>query len=790
MANAYDWHTVEQLFGQAIELPSDSRLAFLQRATKGDTQLIEEVMTLLNQEESAAHFFDRLGENLSDPEEASPLQIGDRLGPYVIVSKLGMGGMSVVYLAERQDKAYQEKVAIKVLKKGLDTFHILRRFRYEQQLLVQLRHPNISTILDGGETPSGQPYLVMEYIQGQPLVEAIQRQDADITRRLEIFLQVLGAVQFAHQRLVVHRDLKPSNILLNSQGQVKLLDFGIAKLLGPLSEEESLAITHSTHRLFTPQYVAPEQLNGGPITTATDVYQLGVLLAEVLTGQRPASGSDSSLSSLPRELQDIIRYAIREEPERRYQGAEAMALDIRAYLTQRPIKARRESLGYLAQKFVRRNRNLVILGVLLLLAMVAGTGISLVQANRAKASLQTAYSEREKAQAMINFLVDLFRRPDPYVNQDSLPAKDMTLQTFLDQSIPSIREDLKDQPEVQLELLATMSKLYNNLSMKQVSYELAKEILDSTSSHFGTTHPKYAEGIHHLAGAALDIDYFEEADSLFPIAISANQQAYGMAPRRLAVVYNDYGLLVYSLGDYPKADSLYQKAIEIMEYNGISDTANYSQTLANRIQVLLSLGQVEEAGQLCHQSLSVLKAAGLDKSIFMAHTRLQYANFLTKVDSLDKAIAQAKQAQTAFETLIGPVSHFVSLSVSIQGLAYRRQEEWGEAGRLLKQNVKLLEQLYGTHNYNYGINNLNLSTILLHTGPLEEIFPYLDTAQSIFEDYQLIGLLGYTHLLRAQVYQGLGKMEAYKSEIDKVLPIKDQFPDYHFLHQKWAQYEE
>ena len=712
---------IESLFTDALEMARPSRAAYLEKACEGDTELLQEVITLLENFESACEYFDHFELELAevaDPDE-NPLEEGSRIGPYEIGAKIGSGGMSVVYQAKRVGGSYEETVAIKVLKKGLDTTGMLSRFRKEQQLLANLRHPAIANLLDGGETPSGQSYLVMEYIEGLPLDKAIQAGKYDQTERLQLFLQIIAAVQHAHSRLVVHRDIKPGNILLSPQAQVKLLDFGIAKLIdSPAPEEE----TQVGQRLFTPHYAAPEQIAGEPVSTATDVYQLGLLMSEILADEQ-----------LDADLRLILEQARRADPERRYTTAGDLGRDIEAYLSHRPITARPESWGYLARKFVMRNRLGVVATVLVLLSLLGGIIGTSWQATRATAALKREILAREKAEQISSFLVYLFESADPYERQDSISGKDMTLEVFLAQSLPTVREELKEQPELQLELLEILGKLYARLSMKQESYDIGKEVLMLTERAEGKDATAFADRSLLLAGVALDLDRFAEADSLFLLTAEAHQRIYGTRPRHLSVVYNDYGILKYTIGQPKEADSLYREALAIMQLNDIPDTANYAQTLNNQAQALMALGRNKEAYEAVSRSSELQFQAGLDQSIFMAHTQNRMASLLVNLDSLEQALILQKKALEGFEKFLGRQSHFYALGhyqlskIHQQGGDYERQEQ------AIRQAMEILAEIYGTKHVNYGVCLSALGTSLRHQQKYESALRAQQQAFDIFD---------------------------------------------------------
>jgi serine/threonine protein kinase len=361
------WKLIQDIFQAAVELPASKRSEYLDRACAGDEELRSEVASLLENDSDGTqtlHFM--VANDLKGLAEASgDREIGLRIGPYRLVRELDGGGMGIVYLAVRSDDQYFQIVAIKMVRKGMESPALLQRFRAERQILATLTHPNIGAILDGGETQDGRPYIVMEYVEGQPITQASDTRGLSIRQRIELFRSVCSAVHYAHQTLVIHRDIKPSNVLVTSNGVVKLIDFGISKPLAPELIPGALAPTEGGQRLLTPDYASPEQMLGRPLTTATDIYSLGVLLFELLTGARPYKLSDLSPgaaerivceqanrkpSSVPEiskqtrnelagDLDTIVLKAMDKDPLRRYASVEDLDQDLCRFLEGKPTLA-------------------------------------------------------------------------------------------------------------------------------------------------------------------------------------------------------------------------------------------------------------------------------------------------------------------------------------------------------------------------------------------------------------------------------------------------------------------
>jgi serine/threonine protein kinase len=451
MANMHPerWRLIEELFHAAVELPPNERGDFLASACGGDVSLRAEIEKLIDGDDRAGSFIetppalDKTTIALPEPDAESIT--GLRLGAYEVTREIGRGGMGTVYLAARADEEFRKRVAIKLVTAGFDHESIIQRFRNERQILAGLDHPNIARLLDGGTTESGAPYFVMEYIEGQTIRDYCDSHRLSTIERLKLFRTVCSAVHFAHQNLIVHRDIKPANILVTADGTPKLLDFGVAKLLSPIAQATD--ITEVTSRMMTPEYASPEQARGETITTASDVYSLGVLLYELLTGHRPyrvdsrslieiieaiceqepakpstvigrtetspgagrtevtltpeavSDARDSEPHRLRRELEgdldNIVLKAMRKEPQRRYASVEQFSEDIKRYFKGLPVIARRDTLSYRTSKFIARHKAGVAAAALLIIALLGGAVTTLWQAHVAR-------QERDKAERRFN----------------------------------------------------------------------------------------------------------------------------------------------------------------------------------------------------------------------------------------------------------------------------------------------------------------------------------------------------------------------------------------------------
>ena len=506
---AEKWNQLKELFSAALERDPGQRSAFLLEACGRDDALRAEVESLLSSYGHADSFIERpAGEATLDTPGETP--VGQRIGSYQVIREIGTGGMAVVYLAVRADDQYRKRVAIKLVKKGLDLEEIPRRFRNERQTLAALDHPNIVKLLDGGSTQEGLPYLVMDYVEGMPITEYGDSRRLSINERLELFRTVCGAVHYAHQNLVIHRDLKPGNILVTAGGVPKLLDFGIAKLLNPEVSAQTVLVTQADQRLMTPEYASPEQVRSQPITTATDVYSLGVLLYELLTGHRPYRLKDQSLreiewaicevepekpssvvthgSHIPSaegsadsrlkpalvsqiregrpeklrrrllgDLDNVVLMALRKEPQRRYASVEQLSQDIRRHLEGLPVAARPATLRYRASKFVRRHPAGVAAAAAVLLILLAGMVITTREARIARTEKARAERRFNDVRHLANSF--LFEFHDAIKNlSGATPARRLVVAKALEY-LNGLAGEASGDPALQAELAEAYLKV-------------------------------------------------------------------------------------------------------------------------------------------------------------------------------------------------------------------------------------------------------------------------------------------------------------------------------------------
>ncbi len=645
------WQQVQEVLQHALELREEERSAYLDEACAGDVELRREVESLLDTAAEAEDFIEEpvlslrpevaeatAGEGREDGTEAVRA-----VGHYRILEELGRGGMGEVLKAVRSDDEYEKVVAIKLLRRGMDTEEIVRRFRHERQILAHLDHPNIAELFDGGTTGDGLPYFVMEYVEGIPIDRYCDRHRLGIRQRLELFRKVCSAVHFAHQNLVVHRDLKPGNILVTADGEPKLLDFGIAKLLAaerPASGETTLdQLTVAGVEPMTPDYASPEQIRGEPITTASDVYSLGVLLYKLLTGHRPYRLRDDSVARLFRSITDeepskpstvialseelqasggttvcvdpesvsrdrhtdprtlkrrlagdldcILLKALRKDPKDRYSSMERFSEDIRRHLEGLPVAARKDTFLYQTSKFARRNS--------LRLAAAAAVFLMIFFGVRAMILASQAERERQIAQSLSTLFQEL-QGLDPRAAED--PGFAQELRALVAPNVDDVK--LAD-------VLNERARLLERRGGFQTAEVLYREAFEMGVRLFGKEQADVVRYLNNLAVVLEAQGEFEEAEALYREALELRIAVHGRESEETARTLNNLGAMLQNNGQLEAAEPYLRESLEIRRKLYPPDAPEVAVAINNHAFFLQAHGDFAEAESGYRQALRIFR---------------------------------------------------------------------------------------------------------------------------------------------------------------------------------------
>lgn len=708
------WARVSELLDAAFERTVEDRSAFLDEACAGDAELRQELEELLRVERHAPSFLERGALRLAERaflSEASGKPHPDRVGSYRLLRELGRGGMGTVYLADRVDGAFDHTVAVKLVNSDIDFPAVERRFRYERQVLANLQHPHIARLLDGGATPDGMLYLIMEYVDGRNILDHCAHMRADLRERLRLFSCACEAVQHAHHALVVHRDLKPSNILVTDGGHVKLLDFGIAKLLDEGSRTDPGPVTRLGIQPMTPEYASPEQIRGDAVTTASDVYSLGVVLYELLTGTRPYATEHRSPAELERVVSDrvpprpssvvatkrrianasstrrqgshggrtwdpggqvatgitrdldaIVLRALKKEPTERYPSATELLEDIRRFLGGFPVSARDDSARYRASRFVGRNRIAVSLATMMVLSLVGGMIGTSWQARLAARERDARRLEAERAQATAEFAVGLFEAVDPAEAQ----GRPVTVRDLVGRGLGRVAE-LAGQPARQAMFMDVMARVSESVGDFETADSLYREALALKERHLGSADPAVAESLLGLGGSLLMQNRLDEAERALDRAQQIQIAAFGASDPRTLAYRSRLGLAHHTLANRERAETLLRDVISRADDPALENHPAILDARVNLARVLDFYGDHEQAEGHLRAVLERREAdLGLDHPETAAGA-FTLARNLTNQGRLQEAAVQYRRAHEVYERVYGPTNVYTAMS--IYGLA-------------------------------------------------------------------------------------------------------------------------
>jgi serine/threonine-protein kinase len=716
------WQRVASVFDAVVELPPAERAAALTKLCEGDAALHDEVAALLRADafaDGVDHAIDlartRAATEWVD-ERDQPAAGGARIGPWRIERELGRGGMGVVFLVERADGQFQQRAALKLIKRGMESEAVLARFLRERQLLARLTHRNIASLLDGGLSADGRPYFVMEYVEGLPLPAYCAEHALDPAARIRLLRQVCEAVQFAHRRLVVHRDIKPANVLVTAGGEVKLLDFGIAKLLDT-DADGYLTQTDARLRPFTPAYAAPEQMRGEPVTTATDIYSLGCLLYEVLTGtpRHVAGEAESSRGSAPREstaarqaakprlrgdLDTIVSTALQPEPERRYATASALGDDLGRYLDGLPITARRDSVWYRSTRFIGRHRTGVAVFGLAIAGLIAATVLALASAAHAR-------EEARRTAAVSGFLIDIFRVADP----KRMPGgAKLSALDILDAGTQRLDAQLAGQPQLATRFAQVLGTIYAELGQYDRAIALLRRALDSHDAGDGDT----ADTLSLLARAEYEKGDYADAAKDADAAWAAHRAHAGPRSGAAAADIALQGEIARRQGDFGRAETLLTEALAMSRETLKSPHAQIAGMLNKLAALKGDMRQIDAGAALTEQALAMYRSLYGENHLDVAENLSNLGDFRMQSERLAEAPALFEQATAIYRRLLPGDHPLLAVTISTHARALDRLEHYAEAAPLYDEALAMQRRLLGEHHPDIATTLNNIALLRVH----------------------------------------------------------------------------
>jgi serine/threonine-protein kinase len=747
---------VARIFDEAIERPPSERRAFLDEACVGAPEVRAEVESLLASDEHAGDFIDGVDRRygaalLEGVVEGEPPR--RRVGPYRLLRELGRGGMGVVYLGERIEGGFEQRAAIKLIKRGMDSEAILRRFLRERQILAGLEHASVARLLEGGITEDGQPYFAMEYVEGSALTGYCDDHELDVEARLRLFEDACRAVQHAHGKLVVHRDLKPSNMLVTGEGRLKLLDFGIAKLL---AEDDGTALTQADTRVLTPEYAAPEQVRGEPVTTATDVYALGVVLYELLTGHPPYGDVERSRTDMlqavceveprapslavadePRlarrlsgDLDTVVLKALSKDPSRRYASAEALAEDVRHHLTGHPVQARRDTIGYVVAKFVRRHR----LGV----AAMAVAGVSLLsglvgtawQAAVARRERDRARLEAERAEKVKEFLIDLFTASDPVQsNGEAITAREL-----LDRGTERIETDLAGHASLQSELLENVAHIWESLGRYDRARRLAERAVERAREAHGPEHAQVARAMDTLGWILQSAGDYEAAEDVARRTLALQRRLLPADSPDLAASLDFLGVVLRQRAKLAEAEPLHREALAIRRRVLGPEHPRTALSLSNLANVLYAKGDYAAAAAQQREVVRIQRKALGERHASVATSLVSLGVALMQDGDTRGAEAAHREALDIRRKIYGEEHPWVSESRHHLAATIQAEGDMPGAESLYRQVLVMERKLKGARHRDVAIVLTNLAHVLAQQARFSEAMPLFEEAVAMHRE--------------------------------------------------------
>ena len=775
------WQRVGQVLDAALGCPPHRWPQVLDAMCAGAPDLRREVEQLLDNVDDARRYLatppsTAAAAAIAEARATHDFEAGRRIGAYSLVREIGRGGMSRVFLARRADGEFEQDVALKLLRPGLDTEVDRARFRAERQILASLNHPNIGRLFDGGIAETGQPYLVLEYVEGEPIDAHCDARHLSIRRRIELFILAAEATQYAHRNLIVHRDIKTSNILVSVDGVVKLLDFGLAKLLEPANFSSEEAITRTGARWMTPEYAAPEQLKHEPVTTVTDVYQLGVVLYRLLAGRLPFAAGDGGMTELAAavmrgdppppsvvardtdpararllqgDLDAIVLKALRTEPSERFASVDALCDDLRRHLTGHPVLARRSTAAYRARRFVRRHRVETIAGLGISISLLAGAALSLWQARRAAAERDLAALASRESNAVTSFVMGVFEVSDPaQARGDTLTAEQLVERA-------AVRaEMLRGQPAAQARMLEVTGRLYRSLgryAQARAVVQRAVAIREAAGER-GTL--ALATTLGQLSDLHLLLGDYVDADSTAREALSIQEHTLGpINPPVAASLTRMAGIAVYR-GELVAAERFSRRALAVREASvGPSDSLTSDSHLALGA-ILQREGRFFDAEREFRQALAIVENSSRPNDDMIAGAMLKVAYLLdedrgryTEAEPLYQRALQMRRR------VYGEGSPMVAATLfDIAEFSSRRGDRVA-AIDLARQGLGIARRAYGSQHPAVADFTAKLASILYKAGKLDE-------ADTLFRQAIAIDrhLRGQDHVTIAGLEMGLARI--------------------------------
>ena len=689
--NAERWNQVQTLFKEIVELDHDSRTTRLEKLLDTDPDLYREIESLLAADADRTSILDGFA---LDSIDISSLffREGTRIGSFQIVKQIGSGGMGNVYLAGRIEGGFEQTVALKLIKFGVGSDQAVRRFEAERSILARLQHPHIARLVDGGLTEQDHPWFAMEYVEGENILSWCRRLELSTEKRLELFLDVIEAVQYAHKNLVVHRDLKPGNILVTGdeeKPQIKLLDFGIARMLQESEAEQPGG------RAMTRAYASPEQIRGESTSTATDIYSLGVVLHQLVTGCHPEveyRTEDCHPAPINRELQAICNKAMHADAASRYENASDLGDDIKAWMKHQPVAAFSQRSSYRLSKWIKRNRAASFIGIFSLVTLIL---LVFIYTLELKEETERAQDEAVRASRIAQVLGSSLQSIDPMQNG----GEELSARAMVDMSTTFINSQLQDDPRTRSDLLNIMANIYANLIAYDVADSISNQALELRRGVQDTTSFSY---IDLLAKRSVIMDRagdFDEAKALIDQAVYLANEHLSPGSLEFASVHLDYIYYLDGAAEYARADSILSMLEPIYEKNRELAAEDYDHYVFYLGTNHRRLGNYEQAEKYLFESLELSRARYPNVHEQIASTLNHISSLYQNMGDYEKALPYAIESYEMRKEIFGSNHLNTMASHANTARTYSGAGMLEKAAETYRDVIAIFRQEYGNENF-------------------------------------------------------------------------------------------
>lgn len=778
--NSGRWQKLKEIFNEALEREQDERKAYISKACGDDQKLKKEILSLLKAYHKPGILDNSPGQLISSAffQHEPVNKKGEKIGSYKILERIGQGGMGCVYIAERSDGQFEQKVALKLLRTGFTSANQRQRFLAERQILASLNHKNIARLYDGGVTRESQPWFAMEYVEGQPIDKYCTANNLSLNERLKLFRKVCEAVQYAHRKLVIHRDLKPSNILVTQNDTVKLLDFGIAKVINQKEEiAEKDTLTQTGFLPLTPAYASPEQIQNNAVTTASDIYQLGIILYELLCGCQPYDVSGKTPSEIERiiceelpkrpstaiksltdsqenlhnfatnrpaepdqlqkqlrgDLDTIIMKSLRKESIRRYDSAEQLATDIQNYLAGRPVTAHPDSLTYRTTKFIRRHTLGVAASAAIILLLLGYAATITWHSQRTRAALEQSQRETEKAEQVTNFLISLFEQANPYRKNEFTAALNDTLTTteLLSQGATRVRQELSDQSLVQAKVMYKLGRIYRMLGHFDKAEPLLEDALSTQRNHSSVNPANLANNLHELARLLRNKGEIERPKKLYEEAIEIQHRHLGDKHADIANNLHELGIIAAREGKFNLADSLFNEGLAMQKSVLGQDHPDVATGLHLLGLLHVLKDDLSDAERLLRQSLDIRRNYADSDHPQIAETMDRLGQVLIKQGNIVDAEPLLRKAWDIRKKHFRKKHPTRAVSLNNMGRLLLEKNNYEEADRMFKEAQNIYTDLYGPKNMDVASTLMERARVYKSKGDLYTSEKFYQKAISI-----------------------------------------------------------